>query len=182
MILGPTIFFSKEAIYLLYFDIFQVKKSMRVQIIGGMIFTGLVYWTGVITTPILCAPYVGETWDPLAGAPITRRCHKNIYWGIVQGACAVLIDIHIFMLPIPPIIRLQLARKRKYQVLAVFMTALLCVPLSIFALLFSFGALLLNTYESRGILASVFAEVYRVQLLTTSDGVQWGSSKTLICV
>lgn len=129
ILIGPVIFFSKEAIYLLYFDLFHVRKGMRISIIAGMIFTGLVYWTGFIIMSILCTAHIGESWDPLADAPLRRRCPKATYWGIGRGACAVLIDIHIFVLPIPPIVRLQLARKRKIQLLAVFMTALLCVPL-----------------------------------------------------
>ena len=38
MLLGPTIFFSKEAILLLYFEIFHVKKSMKIAILVGMVF------------------------------------------------------------------------------------------------------------------------------------------------
>ena len=93
----------------------------------GMVFTGFVYWTGVIIESIFCAARIGETWDPLAGAPESKRCAKSIYWGIVQGGCAVFIDVLIFVLPIPVILRLQLATKRKIQVLGVFMTALMCV-------------------------------------------------------
>ena len=125
MFLGPTIFFSKEAIFLLYFDIFHVKNSMRIAIIVGMVFTGLAYWPGIILESIFCAAHPGESWDPLAGSPIATRCAKNEYWGITQGACAILIDVYIFVLPIPTILRLQLAPKRKLQILAVFMTALM---------------------------------------------------------
>ena len=125
MLLGPTIFFSKEAIFLLYFEIFHVKPAMRTAIIIGMVFTGLVYWTGIIIESIFCAAHVGESWDPLAGAPETQRCSKTEYWGIVQGAGAILIDLFIFFLPIPNILRLQLPLRRKLQVLGIFMTALM---------------------------------------------------------
>lgn len=127
MLLGPTIFFSKEAIFLLYFEVFQVKNQMRLAIIFGMVFTGFVYWTGVIIESIYCAPRVGEGWDPLAGAPVSIRCQKTIYWGIVQGACAILIDLLIFVLPIPIVMKLQLPTRRKVQILCVFMTALMYI-------------------------------------------------------
>ena len=123
MLLGPTIFFSKEAIFLLYFEIFHVKTGMRNTIIGGMIFTGFAYWPGIIIESIFCSAHIGETWDPLAGAPEAVRCAKSEYWGIVQGACAILIDILIFTIPIPAVLRLQLATRRKIQLLGVFMTA-----------------------------------------------------------
>ncbi|KAI4289384.1 MAG: hypothetical protein L6R35_001353 [Caloplaca aegaea] len=158
MLLGPTIFFSKEAIFLLYFEVFQVKNQMRLAIIFGMVFTGFVYWTGVIIESIYCAPRVGEGWDPLAGAPVSIRCQKTIYWGIVQGACAILIDLLIFVLPIPIVMKLQLPTRRKVQILCVFMTALM------------------------GILASVFAEVYRVRLLTHAEDQSWEQARQLICV
>lgn len=125
MLLGPTIFFSKEAIFLLYFEIFHVKKSMKIAILVGMVFTGFVYWTSIIIVSIFCAAHIGETWDPLAGAPESKRCVKTEYWGIVQGGCAILIDVYIFVVPIPAIIQLQLALRRKIQILGVFMMALL---------------------------------------------------------
>ena len=127
MLLGPTIFFSKEAIFLLYLEIFHVKKGMRIAIYVGMIFTGFAYWTGIIIESIFCAAHIGETWDPLAGAPESMRCVKSEYWGIVQGGCAIIIDVFIFVLPIPVILRLQLATRRKFQILGVFMTAIMCV-------------------------------------------------------
>ena len=127
MFIGPTIFFSKEAIFLLYLEIFHVKKGMRVAIFVGMVFTGFVYWTGIIIESIFCAAHIGESWDPLAGSPITNRCLKSDYWGIVQGGCAIFIDVYIFALPIPVILQLQLGTRRKIQILGVFMTAFTCV-------------------------------------------------------
>lgn len=125
MLLGPTIFFSKEAIFLLYFDIFHIKKAMKYATILGMVFTAFVYWTGIVIASIFCAAHIDETWDPLAGASIVRRCPRTNYWGIMQRACAILIDIFIFVLPIPTILRLQLPTSRKVQLLGIFMTALL---------------------------------------------------------
>lgn len=125
MLLGPTIFFSKEAIFLLYFDLFHVRRGMRLVIIAGMIFTALAYWPGIILESIFCAARPGESWDPLQGAPVTRRCSKNNYWGITQGACAIAIDILIFTIPIPAVTRLQLETRRKIQILGVFSTGLM---------------------------------------------------------
>ena len=127
MFLGPTIFFGKEAIFLMYFEVFQVKTGMRIAIIIGMIFTGLAYLPGIIMESIFCAAYPGESWGPLEGAKVATRCPKNTYWGITQGACAIAIDLYIFILPIPAILQLQLGTKRKIQVLTVFMTALMWV-------------------------------------------------------
>ncbi|KAL8651009.1 MAG: hypothetical protein Q9210_003492 [Variospora velana] len=175
MLLGPTIFFSKEAIFLLYFEVFHVKNQMRLAIIFGMVFTGFVYWTGIIIESIFCAPRIGESWDPLAGSPVSMRCQKTIYWGIVQGACAIVIDVLIFVLPIPIVMKLQLPTRRKVQILCVFMTALMYVVGWI-------GSKDSTNELSRGILASVFAQVYRVRLLTHSADQSWEQARQLICV
>lgn len=100
---------------------------MKIATIIGMIFTGLAYWPGVGIESYFCAAHPGETWDPLAGSPESKRCSKTTYWGITQGACAIAIDIYIFILLIPAIIALQLAPRRKLQVLGVFTTAFLYV-------------------------------------------------------
>ena len=63
----------------------------------GVVFTGYVYWTGIIIVSIFCAAHIGETWNLLAGAPESMRCAKTDYWGIVQGGCAILIDLYIFI-------------------------------------------------------------------------------------
>lgn len=175
MILGPTIFFSKEAIFLLYLEIFQVKQIMRRAIYIGMISTGLIYWPSIILESILCAPHVGESWDILAGASWAKRCPRNSYWGVVQGAGAVWIDLYIFVLPIPIILGLQLSRRSKLQVLAVFMTAFMYVCPEQWLVV-------MKAHASRGIMASVFAEVYRVRLLTSGGDILWAQSQQLICV
>jgi hypothetical protein len=121
MLLGPSIFFAKTSIFLLYFQLFTVNKTNRQLIYAGMVFAFFLYWTNVTVEPYFCAPHLGQPWDFSVGT----RCARLIPWGMVQGVSAVLLDLYIFILPIPIILNLHLPKRKKLSVLLVFMTAAL---------------------------------------------------------
>ncbi|KAH2661681.1 hypothetical protein KXV32_000420 [Aspergillus fumigatus] len=148
-LLGPVIFFAKSSIFLLCRQIFTIQKQMKYAIRFGLLFTFLLYWPGVGLESYFAAPHVGETWEDLL---VNHRPVKLIYWGIVQGTLSVILDIYIFILPLPLLAKLQLPRN-------FFSPPLL----------------------SRGIVASVIALVFRIQLLTTSD-TTYTQSALFICV
>ncbi|RAK94387.1 hypothetical protein BO79DRAFT_261503 [Aspergillus costaricaensis CBS 115574] len=154
VLLGPTIFFAKCSIFLLYRQIFTIQKPMKIAIWVGLIFTFLLYWAGVPLESYFSAPHVGETWEDLL---TNGRPEHLIYWGIVQGTCSVVLDIYIFLLPLPMLAQLQMAHRRRLQLLAVFSTAMM------------------------GIVASVCALVFRVRLKTTAD-TSYVQSALFICV
>lgn len=121
MLLGPCIFFAKISIFLLYFQLFTVNKINRQLIYAGMLFTFLLYWTNVALEPYFCAPHAGQSWEISVG----KRCARLTTWGVVQGIMVVVLDLYIFILPIPIILNLRLPKKQKLSVLIVFMTAAL---------------------------------------------------------
>ncbi|KAI0096832.1 hypothetical protein F4776DRAFT_658568 [Hypoxylon sp. NC0597] len=94
-----------------------------------------------------------KTW---ASVLLSGRPQKELIWGVVQSAVGTVLDLFIFILPIPIIMRLQLSTKKKVQLLAVFTTALV------------------------GVMASVLSLVYRVEALDTDDGT-WKYTSLLIC-
>ncbi|KAI9167950.1 Cholesterol 7-alpha-monooxygenase [Paramyrothecium foliicola] len=153
IILNFSLFFSKASIFLLFQQIFEVQKFMRMSVIGGIIFTGLLYFTSIPTSALLSAPRIGETW---ASVLTSGRPEKALLWGVVQAALAILLDLFIFALPIPSILRLNLSTKRKVQLLCVFITALV------------------------GVVASVLSLVYRVEAIDTTDGT-WKYTSLVIC-
>ena len=120
--MGPTIFFAKLFIFLLYLSIFQVKQTMRLAIYFGIFLNFAIYWPNVAINSYYDAPHYGEQWDV---ATIAARGRIAIAFSIVQGVMAVVIDLYIFVLPIPVLLGLQLQRRKKIQVLAIFGTALL---------------------------------------------------------
>jgi hypothetical protein len=121
MLLGPCIFFAKISIFLLYLQLFTVNKTNRQLIYAGMLFTFFLYWTNVAIEPYFCAPHLGQSWNFSVG----MRCTRLIPWGMVQGVLAVVLDLYIFILPIPIILNLRLPKRKKLSVLFVFMTAAL---------------------------------------------------------
>lgn len=122
IILSFAIFFSKASIFLLFHQIFEVQKAMRIAITAGIIFSALLYFINIPTSALLSAPHVGETW---ASVLTSGRPQKNLIWGVVQAALSILLDLYIFILPIPVILRLHLSTKKKIQLVAVFTTALM---------------------------------------------------------
>ena len=94
---------------------------MRIAIRIGIIFSGLVSVTYIPLAAILTAPHTGETW---ASVLRSGRPQKDLIWGVVQAAINILLDLLIFILPVPVILRLHLSTRKKIQLLSVFTTAL----------------------------------------------------------
>ncbi|GFF33521.1 hypothetical protein IFM61606_01907 [Aspergillus udagawae] len=154
VLLGPVIFFAKSSIFLLCRQIFTIQKTMKYAIGFGLLFTFVLYWPGVGLESYYAAPHIGETWEDLL---INKRPEHLIYWGVVQGTLSVVLDIYIFILPLPLLSKLQLPRKKRWQLLIIFSTAMM------------------------GIIASVIALVFRIRLLTTTD-TTFTQSALFICV
>ncbi|KAI5855028.1 hypothetical protein GGS23DRAFT_470600 [Durotheca rogersii] len=153
IIVSFVLFFSKASIFLLFYQVFDVKQAMRMAIRVGIVFSGLIYFTNIPTSAVLSAPHVGETW---ASVLLSGRPERDLIWGVVQSALGIILDLFIFFLPVPVIMSLNLSTKKKIQILAVFTTAAV------------------------GVVASVLSLVYRVEALDTNDGT-WKYTSLLIC-
>ncbi|RYP91920.1 hypothetical protein DL770_001980 [Monosporascus sp. CRB-9-2] len=116
--------FSKAAILLLLLQIFTVDKKMRIAIYVGLAFTVLAYWPNLILVPIFSVPYAGETWDGMVTNP---RVHKMTPVGTEQGVLAVLLDLYIFVLPMPILASLNMNTTKRLHLIGVFGTALAIV-------------------------------------------------------
>ena len=122
MITGPSIFFAKTSLFLLYYRVFAPKKLIRMFIIIGIIFAFVIYI--LIFIPLmasLCAPHVGQEWDLM----VLKKCRRALAFGVVQATTNLIIDLYILALPIPVVLQLQLPTKKKIGILAIFMTGLL---------------------------------------------------------
>jgi hypothetical protein len=117
-----TMFFAKLAIFLLYRRLFAVYRWTRIAIYFGIIFSGLFYVASIITHMILCIPRQSESWTSLKFA---TRCEKSIIQGLLHGVFGVVSDIYIFILPLPVVFGLQMSRKKKWGVIAIFFTGFL---------------------------------------------------------
>lgn len=122
MLAGPSYFFAKASLFLLYYRIFTLKKLMRVMIICGLVFAFVVYF--VVMVPVvgtLCAPHIGHKWNFL----VLLSCRKTLTYGVVLAVSNLILDLFILILPIPAIVQMQLPKNKKMGVLAIFMTGLL---------------------------------------------------------
>ena len=129
-LLAPISFFPKVSILLLYREIFTVHRSMRTAIYLGLILAGLQSWPTLAFTSYYLAPHGGQTWSEFRRKLSHELFAHNVprallYWVVAQGVAAVLLDIYIFLLPIPLVLKLHLPRKQRLQVLGIFSTALM---------------------------------------------------------
>ncbi|KAK7943322.1 uncharacterized protein PG986_012435 [Apiospora aurea] len=130
-----SLFFSKTATLLLYLRIFTVSRSNRIAIWVGIAITFLMYGSSVGTLSYFAAPHAGETWDELL-VKVVGTVIFPLKWGVAQGVVGTLLDIYIFILPLPPISRLKLALKKKIQLVALFAVGGLGVVASIVSLVY----------------------------------------------
>ena len=120
MLIGPTVFFAKTSIFLLYLNIFRVNPP-KSAIYFKMALNFAIYWPNTAINSYHNAPHVGEKWDVIT---ISERTRKPISFSIVQGVMTVVLDFYILMLPLPNLYSLNLRRSKKIQVMLVFETAL----------------------------------------------------------
>ncbi|KAI1807095.1 hypothetical protein F4811DRAFT_560095 [Daldinia bambusicola] len=146
--------FSKAAILLLFLQIFVVDKKMRIAIYGGLVFTVLAYWPNLILVPLFSTPRSGETWESLVTNP---RVRKMTPVGTEQGSLAVLLDLYIFILPMPILASLNMNKTKRLHLIAIFGTAL------------------------AGVVASIIGLVFRVFLLNTEDST-WSTAQLYPCI
>jgi hypothetical protein len=125
-IVGSVLFFPKCAILFMYRDLFEIRTAMRIAIWCGLLFTFGIYFPSIPLSAIYEAPRVGHTWEELLLSLATphKNDHTLVYWGVAQGASSVLLDLYIFILPLPLLARLNLPLKSRIQLIAVFGTAL----------------------------------------------------------
>jgi hypothetical protein len=121
-----TVYFAKVPILLLYLRIFGVHRGVRI-----------VSWT-LLTVPLIML--VGAA---IYGAAVCSPENKtlDLVWlqgciqpslriGVWNGSVSVVVDIIIFVLPLPVIAGLNLDRKKKVALAMVFLAAFLGIAAS----------------------------------------------------
>ncbi|KAI1177769.1 hypothetical protein F4777DRAFT_540284 [Nemania sp. FL0916] len=139
-----SLFFSKTATLLLFKQVFNVSRAMHIAIWIGIAVSFVLYGSSLAALSYLSAPHAGQTWDQVANDAIISNLsplYKGVapvviplYWGVAQGAIGTVFDIYIFILPLPILYRLNLTKKRKLQLSALFFVAILGVVGSVVSL------------------------------------------------
>jgi hypothetical protein len=127
-----AIWFIKYSILLLYLRLFGVYKSVRIACYAGIAFLTAFYlsYLGVQIGFLL------ECITP--NALITNKLCKNLYaLTVFQSAVNVATDFYVFLIPIPRILDLNVARSKKFGLLIVFLAGFLACLVSIARLIFT---------------------------------------------
>ncbi|KAK4186806.1 hypothetical protein QBC35DRAFT_500328 [Podospora australis] len=132
---APAFFFTKAAIFLLYRQLFSAGRGVRILIDSGIVITLLLYLSQIPLAAIYAAPRAGESWDDLL-FKLRDNAKPFTLGGTVQSAIATALDLYIFFLPLPTLIKLRMPSSRKWQLIGVFSTALLGVGASVVSLVF----------------------------------------------
>lgn len=119
---SPSVLFAKLSLLILYLRIFRPNDGLRYCIYFSMVLLSLFYSATFTAYAILSIPRRGQTQLESIESANTA---KDIPLGIAQGVFSVASDFYIFCLPIPVVWKLQLPRRKKIGVLAIFMTGLL---------------------------------------------------------
>ncbi|KIW07006.1 uncharacterized protein PV09_01901 [Verruconis gallopava] len=119
---------TKLSILLLYLQIFKTKSfQIRCYVVIALIVGYLL--GGTISTGLYCRPlnYVWEGWDGLHPA----KCVNINAQTFAMAGVNMALDIAIFILPIPPIMRLHMTMRKRIAVSGVFATGLFVTACSV---------------------------------------------------
>ncbi|KAF2963759.1 hypothetical protein GQX73_g9811 [Xylaria multiplex] len=130
-----SLFFSKTATLMLFRRIFAISRAMNIAIWIGTVFCFATYASSIVITSYYSAPHFGSTWDQVV-AEIYGPSVFLLYWSIAQGSASTLLDVYIFILPLPVLAGLHLSTKRKIQIIAIFCVGLLGVAAGIISLVY----------------------------------------------
>lgn len=122
MIVGPALFFPKVSIFLLYIQIFRINTFVRRGAKIGIVVAFLAYFPPTLILSYFDAPHAGQTWEYLL---VSGMPEKGIPGGITIGCLSVLVDIYVFVLPIPPLLKLNMPLSKRIQLMVLFGTALM---------------------------------------------------------
>ncbi|KAL8677664.1 MAG: hypothetical protein Q9186_005926 [Xanthomendoza sp. 1 TL-2023] len=130
---GPFVWLIKTSLFLLYRQIFSTKRYLQNLVWAGVIVTGLFYWSTTIAKIALCAPRGHETYIM---AFATARCGRTKSLAVGSGVFNVLSDLYLIVIPIPPTWSLHMKPRKKWRLIAVFLTGILAFNASALGLHF----------------------------------------------
>lgn len=122
IMLGITQLTTKLPIMVLYFQVFSVERKMKLFIKAAIALSCLVYIPHPVLVIVFQTPRSGETWTDLA---TNGRPQKMTYYAPIHGVCEVFLNIWMLIIPLLAIRNLQITRRKKIQLAAVFLTAIM---------------------------------------------------------
>ncbi|KAL8650373.1 MAG: hypothetical protein Q9210_003863 [Variospora velana] len=120
---GPVVFLVKLALFLLFLHLFGHLRWLRWLVWLGILVTGCFYISVPIVVFTLCSPSKGNSW---LGMSFKSKCRDGMQdYGVAQGVMNLVSDFYLLIVPIPAVLALHLPKKKKFGVIAIFMTGFL---------------------------------------------------------
>lgn len=120
VLFGPSAFFAKLSIFLLYLRIFGPNKKFRYVTYAGIVIIFAFYTATTVMPAVLCIRRPSETW---LESQVTPRCTRNTDpLAYSQGVFGTISNLFIYLLPLRVIWQLQMPLRRKIGVSAIFAT------------------------------------------------------------
>jgi hypothetical protein len=111
---------TRIVFFLLYIRVFgQNNKAFRWACYGGIIAYSISYLLFVPLNAVYCAPSAGKAWADLG---TLQKCQSLEPFAFFLGACNIVGDLYIIVLPLPMIARLHMTTQKKIGVMAIFLT------------------------------------------------------------
>ncbi|KAH8667571.1 hypothetical protein BGZ60DRAFT_409543 [Tricladium varicosporioides] len=117
-----TFLFLKPTFFILYLQIFNTIRWLRVCTWFGLVFTTVTY--GVLTTCVFvfATPRKGESW---LAHQTTKNEKRTLAMSVPQSIIGLVIDLYILMIPIIGIYGLRMSTKRKIGLMLIFLSGLM---------------------------------------------------------
>jgi hypothetical protein len=127
---------TRISFFLLFLRVFgQNNKTFRYACYAGMIGYSVAYFLFIPLNAIYCAPPPGQAW---AGAGVLQKCEGLIPFSFFLGACNIVGDLYIIILPLPMIWRLHMTLEKKLGVMAIFFTGVFVLIASAVSMFYRF--------------------------------------------
>ena len=123
MIYGPTIFCAKLSLFLLYLRMFSPSRPTKYLIYLGITSNALLYFSITAAIGALCIPRQGKSWME---ATVSPGCINNATMtGLIMAVFNVISDSYLFLIPFAVVWQLQIPKKKKLGIYAIFAIGLL---------------------------------------------------------
>jgi hypothetical protein len=133
---GFAIWTSKAPILLLYIRLFGIESWLKVSSYITLVVTFIIFFIGMVYVGVACTPG-SKTLD----GPFILNCTtKSSRIGVTLGTTSVIADVIILLLPIPVILKLQMATPKKIGLFIVFLTGIFAIVASAVSLNYKWGS------------------------------------------
>ncbi|KAI1298853.1 hypothetical protein F5Y03DRAFT_367229 [Xylaria venustula] len=129
--------FIKSTFLILYLRLFHTVRQLRIWILGGLV--SIVTFHLLVTILVLdfCIPHEGD--GGWGSQKYNSRCGINyLRLNTAQGVVSTLTDFYILAIPVTTVLSLQLSKKKRIGVAAIFLTGLLATVFSVVGVVYRF--------------------------------------------